>query len=178
MLGNDRCVCTLARALWHVREAQLSVSLEKLLHPRNREEVGAIAGGAVALVGLIWYVIRLRRVSPEEMERRRRMALAATGRIIDGVIVDSPLYHQEELAVGAPALIAFKYRIAGVVYECTQDVTTLQTEIEDFRIDLPVSIKYDPRNPANSIVVAESWSGLRTGADSLRQSGRTNPTTF
>ena len=26
----------------------------------------------------------------------------------------------------------------------------------------PVSIKYDPRNPANSIVLSEEWSGLRT----------------
>ena len=25
----------------------------------------------------------------------------------------------------------------------------------------PVSVKYDPRNPANSILVAEQWSGLR-----------------
>ena len=24
-----------------------------------------------------------------------------------------------------------------------------------------MSVKYDPRNPANSIVVAEEWSGLR-----------------
>lgn len=150
----------------------VSEALEKLLHPQNRDEIGWIAGGAAAAIALLWYIIRLRRVSPEEMERRRRTALAATGRIIDGVIVDAPLYHQEELAEGAPALIAFRYRIAGVVYECSQDVTTLQTEIEDFRIDLPVSIKYDPRNPANSIVVAESWSGLRTGADTLRQAGR------
>jgi hypothetical protein len=156
----------------------VSETLEKILHPQNREEFGAIAGGIAAAVTLLWYIIRLlRRVSPEEMERRRRVALAATGRIIDGVIVDAPLYHQEELAEGAPALIAFRYRIAGVVYECSQDVTTLQTEIEDFRIDLPVSIKYDPRNPANSIVVAESWSGLRTGVDTLRQAGRAGTST-
>ena len=25
----------------------------------------------------------------------------------------------------------------------------------------PVAVKYDPRNPANSIVLAEEWSGLR-----------------
>jgi hypothetical protein len=32
-------------------------------------------------------------------------------------------------------------------------------------MDLPIQIRYDPHNPANSIVVAESWSGLRLGAD-------------
>jgi hypothetical protein len=30
----------------------------------------------------------------------------------------------------------------------------------------PVSVKYDPRNPANSIVVSEEWSGLRLGKTS------------
>jgi hypothetical protein len=150
----------------------VSETLKTILQPQNRKELGAIAGGVAAAVALAWYIIRLRRVSPEEMERRRRVALATMGRIIDGVIVDAPLYHQEELAEGAPALIAFRYRIAGVVYECSQDVTTLQTQIEDFRIDLPVSIKYDPRNPANSIVVAESWSGLRTGVEPMRYGGR------
>jgi hypothetical protein len=156
-----------------VKEARLPESLHKLLSSRNHGELGIIATGAGIALALLWYMVRLlRRVSPAEMERRRRTALASMGRIIDGVIVDAPLYHQDEVAEGAAALIAFKYRIAGVVYECTQDVTTLQTEIEDFRIDLPVSIKYDPRNPANSIVVAESWSGLRTGAETPRFTGR------
>jgi hypothetical protein len=26
-----------------------------------------------------------------------------------------------------------------------------------------VAVKFDPRNPANSIVLAEGWSGLRVG---------------
>ena len=147
------------------RGPELSESLHKLLYPRNPEELGLIAAGVSGAMALVWYVIRRRRVSAEEMERRRRVELAALGRIIDGVIIDAPLYHAEELAQGAPALIGYKYRIAGVVYECSQDVSTLPTETEYFRIDLPVSIKYDPRNPANSIVVAEGWSGLRTGAE-------------
>ena len=140
-------------------------SLHKLLYPRSPEELGLIAAALIAIVALTWFVIRRRRVSAEEMERRRRVELAAMGRIIDGVIIDAPLYHAEEMAQGAPALIGFKYRIAGVEYECSQDVSALPSETEDFRIDLPVSIKYDPRNPANSIVVAENWSGLRNGTE-------------
>ena len=31
----------------------------------------------------------------------------------------------------------------------------------DFSGVSAISVKYDPRNPANSIVVAEEWSGLR-----------------
>jgi hypothetical protein len=110
---------------------------------------------------LAWYFLRPRHVSAEEMEQRRRQQLATSGRIIDGVVVDAP--HGDELVEGAPALIAYRYRIAGVIYECSQDVSSLQSEIVHFRVDLPVSIKYDPRNPANSIVVSESWSGLRDG---------------
>ena len=140
-------------------------SLHKLLYTQSPKEIGLIAAVLAAVVLLAWYLIRRRRVSAEEMERRRRVELAAMGRIIDGVIIDAPLYHAEELAQGAPALIGFKYRIAGVEYECSQDVSTLPEETEDFRIDLPVSIKYDPRNPANSIVVAENWSGLRNGTE-------------
>jgi hypothetical protein len=158
-----------------VKESQLSETLHKILYPRNPEELGLIVAGLGSAVALVWYIIRKRRPSAEEMERRRRAGLAATGRIIDGVIVDAPTRETgqaDEQAESGPALIVFKYRIAGVVYECSQDVSALQTEIEAFRVDLPVSIKYDPRNPANSIVVSESWSGLRTGAETTWQTGR------
>jgi len=141
----------------------LPESLHRLLYPRNREEIGLLAAGVTSAVALIVYVVRSRRPSSEELERRRRVELAQYGRIIDGVIVDTPLYHAEE--TDQELLIGYRYRIAGVVYECSQDVGTLQAEVEDFRADLPVSIKYDPHNPANSIVVSESWSGLRTGAE-------------
>jgi len=141
----------------------LPESLHRLLYPRNREEIGLLAAGVTSAVALIVYVVRSRRPSSEELERRRRVELAQYGRIIDGVIVDTPLYPVEE--TDNAALIGYRYKIAGVVYECSQDVGTLQSEVEDFRADLPVSIKYDPHNPANSIVVSESWSGLRTGID-------------
>ncbi len=151
----------------------MSESLHKLLYPRNPEELGLIAGGVSGAMALIWYMVRRRRVSAEEMERRRRVELAATGRIIDGIIVDAPLYHAEELAQGAPALIASSYRIAGVVYECSQDVSTLQTEIGIL-----------PHRPAGLHQVRPAQSGeqhrggRRAGAGcapaprSLRQPGR------
>ena len=31
----------------------------------------------------------------------------------------------------------------------------------NIRTDLPIQVRYAPHNPANSIIVAESWSGLR-----------------
>jgi hypothetical protein len=51
-----------------------------------------------------------------------------------------------------------------VTYECAQDVTTLADHVRDIRTDLPIQVRYDLHNPANSIVVAESWSGIRLTA--------------
>jgi hypothetical protein len=36
--------------------------------------------------------------------------------------------------------------------------------MEGFRIDLPVQVKYDPRNPYDSIIVSEEWKGFRSNA--------------
>ena len=33
--------------------------------------------------------------------------------------------------------------------------------VHNIRTDLPIQVRYAPHNPANSIVVAETWSGLR-----------------
>ena len=59
-------------------------------------------------------------------------------------------------------LLFYSYGVRGVEYTASQDVTMLQEFLpQDYSAVGPVSVKYDPRNPANSIVVAERWSGLR-----------------
>jgi hypothetical protein len=102
--------------------------------------------------------------TPEEVERNRRDLLANSGRITDGSITDMST-NQEELP-RTPQIIIYNYRIAGVSYECGQVVTALPEHVRDIRIDLPIQVRYDPHNPADSIVVAESWSGLRLGPSS------------
>ena len=62
-------------------------------------------------------------------------------------------------------MIVYNYRIGGVSYEAAQDVTTLAEMVRDVRTDLPVQVRYEPHNPANSIVVAEGWNGLRLSSD-------------
>lgn len=114
---------------------------------------------AAAVAGIAWYALRRPRASTEEIERERRELLATVGRITDGSITDTPL--QQEGASATPLIIVYNYRIAGVSYECAQDVTLLADLVRDIRADLPVQVRYDPHNPANSIVVTESWSGLR-----------------
>jgi len=127
-----------------------------------------LLGAAAALCssGLAYYLWQRRRPNPEEVERERRLTLAKTGRIIDGTVIDIA----ELAADGAqPALdlIIYKYEIAGVVYQCAQDVTTLKNfvDIHACRLDFPCSVRYDSHQPGNSIVVAENWSGLRDTAN-------------
>lgn len=131
-------------------------SAASVLIPRN---VAAITVGVAAVAGIAWYALRQPKVTPEQLERRRRDLLALSGRITDGNIIDVPPDQDGPAAIGR--LISYSYRIGGVVYECAQDVTLLSGHIDEIRADLPIQVRYDPHNPANSIIVAESWSGLR-----------------
>jgi len=59
-------------------------------------------------------------------------------------------------------LIHYQYELRGVAYFASQDVSGLRAWLpeEPARLIGAVSVKYDPRNPANSIVLCEEWSGL------------------
>lgn len=93
------------------------------------------------------------------MERRFR--ISSSGRITDGTVLDASEYVEEGLP--PVQLLIYTYDVAGVTYECSQDITQLRhfVDVHTCKIGVPASIKYDPQNPANSIVVAEHWSGLR-----------------
>jgi hypothetical protein len=56
--------------------------------------------------------------------------------------------------------------VAGVVYTASQDLAALQSLLPRDPMTMvgPVSVKFDPRNPANSIVLCEDWTGLRSRA--------------
>jgi len=112
--------------------------------------VGVCAVGAGTL--LAWAIARRRRPSAKQIEER----LAASGRIVDGSLVDA------EPLESAPQTIIYRYRIAGVTYECSQDVSTLSALVKNIRLDFPVQVRYNRANPADSIVVAETWNGLWT----------------
>jgi hypothetical protein len=131
---------------------------------QDPRQIAALASGVVAVAGLVGYIIWRRRPSPDEIERRRREFLLRHGRIIDGAVVDVPVYSSTETAPeDERCIVVYQYRIAGVRYECAQDVTKLVGQVKSFRMDLPVSVRYDTRNPGNSIVLAEGWSGLHGG---------------
>jgi len=134
--------------------------LARLLHHRDPRLIGDVAAGIVALAGLVWLIVYLRRPSAEEIERRRREQLARTGRITDGVILDARTLSGEDSISPTPEVLVYSYRLAGVTYNCAQDVSRLPDQVIGFRIDQPVQLRYDPRNPGNSILVSESWTGL------------------
>jgi hypothetical protein len=66
-------------------------------------------------------------------------------------------------------MLLFSYRIGGVNYECSQDITSLSDVLvaAHVRAGFPCTVRYQPGNPQNSIVVAEEWTGLRAGLPQL-----------
>ena len=94
---------------------------------------------------------RRSRVSPDEQERRRRLGLLSAGKRADANLLD---IHD--------GLLVYSYAVRGVEYTASQDVSRLRAFLPDDLASLgPICVRYDPRNPANSIVLAEEWTGLR-----------------
>ena len=120
-----------------------------------------MASGAALLAWGVVYWVRSRRKTPEQIERERRMRLSQHGRICDGTVIDV----QELPSNGSdPAqFLIYTYEIGGVAYEASQDITQLRQfiDLHSCKLGLPSSIKYDPQNPGDSIVIAEEWTGLR-----------------
>ncbi len=123
-----------------------------------------IAAGAVVVAGVTavgaWMVLRKRPTS-EELEVARRAALTQTGRLVDGTLLDVcevPTDDGRTLN-----MLLYGYRIGGVDYQCSQDVTNMAAvvDVTIVRAGFPCSVRYQPGNPQNSIVVAEQWSGIR-----------------
>jgi hypothetical protein len=139
-----------------------SITYHLSLPLRSPQSIAAIAVGATAAAAAAGYLLTRKKPSPEEIERARRDQLSTMGRITDGTITDAPCAADDPTRT--PRLLIYDYRIAGVTYECAQDVTALADHVRDIRTDLPIQVRYDLHNPANSIVVAESWSGLRLAA--------------
>ena len=109
---------------------------------------------SAAAAGLMAAAVRIvfrRRLTPAEKERRRRMALNRCQRTVEGLVLDA-----------GPDLIHYQYELSGVAYSASQDVSALRHLLPEdpARLAGPVHVKYDPRNPANSIILCEEWSGL------------------
>lgn len=123
-----------------------------------------LAGSLLVLGALpaavLWYSTR-KRPTPIELETARRAMLVQSGRIVDGTFLDVAEVEAEDGRM--LTLLLFQYRIGGVDYECSQDISELRDMIDlsMVRSGFPCSVRYQTGNAQNSIVVAERWSGLR-----------------
>jgi hypothetical protein len=112
----------------------------------------AVAGVAVALMATLGFrAWRRSRVTPQERERRRRAALVGHGKLTDATLVE----------IGQDVLF-YSYIVRGVEYTACQDISGLKAHMpSELGLGVvSVSVKFDAKIPANSIVLAEDWSGL------------------
>ena len=138
----------------------------------------AIGGGSIAALALIAYAFIRPAADPEAEERKRRLHLNLIGRIAEGQVVElaqhpAPPSEKRRGILGRRAqpltdngprsLVSYSYSISGVTYHTAQDITGLESQVRVERLvaGYPTSVKYDPSNPSDSIVVADDWSGLR-----------------
>jgi len=114
-----------------------------------------LCGASAGLIALaVWIVSRVHG-TPEKRERKRRLSVHRQGRLGDAMIseaTDETLY--------------YFYIVRGVHYTASQDVSTLREYLpaDPHRLIGVAGLKYSSKNPANSILVCEEWSGLRAPA--------------
>ena len=137
----------------------------------------AIAAG-LAVAGAALFQWLRRPGDPEEPERRRRAHLNQIGRIAEGQVLEivevpaSPAQARgfallartqpKDPSADRRKLVCYTYSISGVSYETAQDITGLaqRAGLERLAAGQTASVKYDPVNPTNSILVADDWLGV------------------
>jgi hypothetical protein len=146
--------------------------------PPDWKFLATMGGAAAAALGMIAYAFFRPAEEPEQQERKRRLHLNQIGRIAEGQVVElvehppvpketrKTLFGSGSHTLGnlAPRhLVSYSYSISGVTYQTAQDITGLEGQIRFGRLvaGQSASVKYDPSNPTDSIIVADDWSGLR-----------------
>lgn len=125
------------------------------MSPVWNPKLAAILGASGVLFSTVLWIAFHRRITPAEREKRRRLTVNAYRRAIEGMVNESD-----------GDFIHYQYELRGVSYSASQDVSALSAMLPDNRGILlgTASVRFDPRNPANSIVICEEWSGMQAGA--------------
>lgn len=146
-----------------------------------------VAGLAVLAAAGAFFLFRKKPEDSHELERERRAYLNRVGRIVEGQILEVVDHKTNPLDVkpgaspkqppkpagasakratvvsnGTHKLLYYTYSISGVTYETAQDVTGFeeQAHLKRIAVGQTASVKYDPSNPSNSILLADDWSGI------------------
>jgi hypothetical protein len=140
---------------------------------------------AIAAVGA-FFLFRKKPEDTDALEHDRRVYLNRVGRIVEGHILEVVDHSESDRAPkveakppaaerggllgrrnvapknGAQKLLYYSYSISGVTYETAQDVTGLEEQghLKRIAVGQTASVKYDPSNPSNSILLADDWSGI------------------
>ena len=131
----------------------------------NPDKIWEIAAASLLVAGAagytVWHVFFRKRPTPAQIELARRQFLAQNGRIVDGTLLDVTEMTSDDGAL--LTMLIYDYRIGGVDYECSQDITLMGDVVTVAHVQsgFPCSVRYQPGSPENSIVVSETWSGLR-----------------
>ncbi len=151
----------------------------------NWQTLLPLAGLAVLASTAIFFWLRQKPVDAGEIERQRRAYLNRIGRVVEGQVLeivdrnqsaesDDPRSgkngrsgrifgsREPESSDASRRLLYYTYAISGVTYETAQDITGLEERLHLTRVAAGqiASVKYDPSNPSNSILLADDWSGL------------------
>ena len=116
---------------------------------------------AVVVLTAAYFLLRRKPKTADELEKERREWLDRIGRITDGTVID--VQEMPGTNDHSATFLIYHYDVAGVSYEASQDVTYLRQliNLHSCRLGLPTSVRFDPQNPGNSIVLSERWMGLR-----------------
>jgi hypothetical protein len=122
-----------------------------------------LACGVTLGILVVWLLLLRKRPTPEEEEKARRQFLVKSGRLVDGMSLDVCEVQADDGRT--LTMLLYSYRIGGVDYECSQDLTDIRDIVDagNVRAGFPCTVRYQPGNPQNSIAVAETWTGLRDG---------------
>ncbi len=110
---------------------------------------------AIVLMAIGTWLLSRARLTASQREKRRRLHIHRTGRMGDANIIDV-----------RDCVLFYSYEISGVAYTTSQDASDFKARLpaEISHLIGPAGIKYASRNPANSIIICEEWSGLRPPA--------------
>ena len=93
------------------------------------------------------FLDRFRKKTEDEASRIAR--LSRTGRMGDGKIIDAVSDQSGQITE-----VTYTYTLAGVQYESSQALSEIQQQrSSDYAPGKQIVVRYDPRSPANSIVV-------------------------
>ena len=93
------------------------------------------------------FLDRFRKKPEDEASRIER--LLKTGRMADGQIIDAVSDNE-----GRISQVTYTYMLGGMIYESSQTLSLSQQQrSNDYAPGKQIVIRYDPRRPANSIVV-------------------------